>query len=299
MEPKYIIIIASILIFVSIILFAILLMKLNHSPRNDFKFNNRPPENLGLVNINIYLTVVTLLNNAIEEQFINQIKERIIQKNNINDNYFEWSLLELKRFFVLTKILKNVSLYSKFADEIWHEMILSTKEYCKFSNIYNGEYIHHTPKNPNDPLNVYYFAYTDERAFFDWIYSKIFKILPENEYLNKKFFKTPLSKEFIKWIDQSSINDIRDRYFCSNQDSYLITQLIVELKEDIRKMTALNLNTIKQRQKENDYVLPFLYFSYFYQGEFNDMMWHDSETGIADSNDSGGSCGSASCGGGD
>ena len=42
---------------------------------------------------------------------------------------------------------------SKAVDNIWHQFILFTRQYCKFCGDFLGFYLHHVPKTSYTPLN--------------------------------------------------------------------------------------------------------------------------------------------------
>ena len=54
-------------------------------------------------------------------------------------------------------------MFSKRVDDIWHEMLMFTREYETFSKKFYHELLHHTPNNDPTPIPF-------ERAFFDWVY---------------------------------------------------------------------------------------------------------------------------------
>ena len=83
---------------------------------------------------------------AIEKNYGSYVKERVMSKHGeLLDFEFEWELLELKRYFLMTTVLKNVPMFSVHVDEIWHEMILHTRAYQAFCTEFTGRFLHHSP----------------------------------------------------------------------------------------------------------------------------------------------------------
>ncbi len=60
-------------------------------------------------------------------------------------------------------------MFSEEVDEVWHDMLLFTQKYQRFSEKFLGRMLHHTPNAKHDPA-------PQERAFFDWIFSQMFEI---------------------------------------------------------------------------------------------------------------------------
>jgi len=75
---------------------------------------------------------------------------------------------------------RGVAMTSPVIDEIWHQLILFTVEYHKFSNLLDKEYIHHTPNTKSfkfGPDAVSFFYDTYKKYFGDlhsiWIFTVI------------------------------------------------------------------------------------------------------------------------------
>lgn len=129
--------------------------------------------------------LVIRLENALGTDYMEHVKQRVMERHSISQTQYQWMLLEVKRFFLMCAILKQVPMFSKDADLIWHEMLMFTRDYDRFCTTFAGRFIHHQP-------NV---AYTndnklpeEERARYDLIYSMLFHIYPANEALLNLFF---------------------------------------------------------------------------------------------------------------
>lgn len=135
------------------------------------------------------------LENAWRPELESAVKARLIDKRIMSDQSFPWYQLELKRFFFLSALLKNVPMYSEKVDAIWHDMILFTKDYAAFCEEFNGEMIHHTPTNKSTKTED---ASEQERAVFELVYSVSFTHHPYTETIQGSFGHSLLQKSFIQ-----------------------------------------------------------------------------------------------------
>ncbi|WP_211748576.1 hypothetical protein [Paenibacillus sp. Marseille-Q4541] len=166
---------------------------LQTSPRNSASsslFTRPVPMNLGM-----HSTVPSLqrlgdrLEDALKTSYMEQVQKRVIAKHSCSPQKYEWMLQEVKRYFILCAVYKNVPMYSDEADLIWHEMLMFTRDYEQFCVNFTGEFIHHQP-------NITETTTADrekERAMYDLLYSRFFIIHPENEQLCRPFFRHKLN----------------------------------------------------------------------------------------------------------
>lgn len=107
----------------------------------------------------------------------------------------------MKRFFLLTAILRHVPMYSDDTDLIWHEMLMFTREYQRFCEDFAGFYIHHQPNvNPAAAAGE---ALADQRAVFELVYSALFEIAPENGRLLGRFHRSKPSPGLIDELESA------------------------------------------------------------------------------------------------
>lgn len=74
-----------------------------------------------------------------------ELKNRIIQKCEINEHEVIDAFTELLKFFHVISLSKRQCTPSLVIDNIWHEFILFTREYQAFCNEHFGRFIHHSP----------------------------------------------------------------------------------------------------------------------------------------------------------
>lgn len=108
---------------------------------------------------------------AMDGAYFQAVKERIIRKQLLTEKEYALYLLELKRYFFLTTIMKSVPMYNEKVDVIWHEMLLFTKSYDAFCTQFMGSKIHHEPTLNPTPN-------TEEKGLFGFVYLKIARGLP-------------------------------------------------------------------------------------------------------------------------
>lgn len=157
---------------------------------NGFPFVDYPPHQIA---INPELSdVAQPLWKKIDQALTDTFKEKVFRnyqtKNpSITREELEWRWHELKKFFFLAVLFKQVPMFSKLVDDLWHEMILFTRDYHQFCERL-GVKIEHEPHiaprfNP------------DERAYFDLIYSSFFQVEKATTYFYGEFFQYPLPEK--------------------------------------------------------------------------------------------------------
>ncbi|MCI2256079.1 hypothetical protein L2D08_17135 [Domibacillus sp. PGB-M46] len=257
------------------------------------------------------------------------VKARLIEKGMVSDESFSWYQLELKRFFILSAIMKNVPMYSAKVDAIWHDMILFTKDYAAFCEQFHGTMIHHTP---TDKAKITRGASQHERAVFELVYSVLFTEHDYTETIQGPFGKTLLRKSFVeKW--QNAKGKERETYlqqelFEAVPEEYepliyaltkKLAELLEEAEEHVDRRQKTRSKTIMAARPEDQ--TPVLLLSYsilalhepipednnyvssggYYDRDDRDDRYdhHDSGNDSSCSSDSGSgsSCSSSSCGG--
>lgn len=127
------------------------------------------PENLGLLEGVPAEKTLRKMEAALPYEYINQVKIRYLSDHpEITEDEFEWRLFELKRYFILNSVMNHTPMFSSKVDEIWHEMLMFTKQYESFSEKYLGKMLHHTPNLEPEPA-------PQQRAFFEWVFSQLFE----------------------------------------------------------------------------------------------------------------------------
>lgn len=175
------------------------------------------------------------LNKAFTPSFQEKLKMRHLQAHSaMSDAEYEWKLLELKRYFVMCSIMRNVPMFSSAVDEIWHDMLMFTREYQHFCDELIGTTIHHAPHSNVQPM-------PGERAWFDWVYSQLFEPTPFSGYIWNAFFRNPLPKPLLEQFHRESkeqlINHLFNRDAASKYPEIMetIERLIDSTKEHVQR----------------------------------------------------------------
>ncbi|MEK8198614.1 hypothetical protein [Lysinibacillus sp. FSL M8-0134] len=230
------------------------------------------------------------LEQSLSKNFMANVEERVRQKNRLKENEYEWRLLDLKRYFILTSLFKESPMFSEKVDELWHQMLMFTREYDEFSKKYLGTTLHHSP-------NVNILPDPDLRGFFDWVYAELFFIRNENIHLYKGFFRNPVQPAIIDEFKNLPENELIELYF-KKDTNYMSTvlSLISSMKKTANRVKDYEKNVIqemlrkgKTQQNYNAMLIPFLSVSYFHYDEFQSYMKISSNSSSSCT-----SCGSAS-----
>ncbi|MEH7352590.1 hypothetical protein V7150_03325 [Neobacillus drentensis] len=228
------------------------------------------PERLGVLDHVPIQPLLDKLNSALDDDYVQQVKQRFLQENpKRTEDDFEWRLFELKRYFLLSNILKKTPMFSEEVDEIWHDMLLFTQKYQAFSKKFLGEMLHHTPNTNPEPA-------PQERAFFDWVFSQLFQITQYSWKSWGSFFKSPVDHQVLKEFKGDRKEFLIEKYFMVNEDNkvtieYLVAQMKQQLGEieEMYRVDKKGKFTKKRTFGEmSELSLVMVFFSYYYFDEY-------------------------------
>ncbi|WP_066306975.1 hypothetical protein [Bacillus sp. FJAT-29814] len=257
---------AAIILIVAGIIIGVILIAKN---RPKLKKENIPA-NLGVLSNVPLKPLIDQLNSALSDDYIRMVKMRYLEDYpKRSEDEFEWLLFELKRYFIMANLLKKAPMFSDSVDEIWHEMILFTRNYERFSEKFLGKMLHHTPNTTPEPA-------PQERAFFDWVFSQLFEVTQFSWNTWGDFFKYPLASEVLKDFKEKSDEELIKTYFRQTDGNReLLEYLICRMKEQLgvsEKMYRANPrgSFLKQRRYGDMTALSFMmvFFSYYYFDEY-------------------------------
>lgn len=255
------------------------------------------PENLGLLQGVPADKVKTNLEQSLSYEYLNQVKLRFLSEHpDITEDEYEWRLFELKRYFFMNSIMKNTPMFSADVDEIWHEMLMFTRQYETFSDRYMGKMLHHTPNLNPEPA-------PQDRAMFDWLFAQLFEI---TEYTWKAwgaFFQYPLSQDFLKNIRSLNEEEIKQLYFSVNEENEeLVTYLIQRLKKQVRESEEMYSSNRKGKFSRpysygdlSPLTMMMVFYSYYY---FDEYWLHAKEFAYAQQAQGTSGCSAVFCGSG-
>ncbi|MFC4321526.1 glycine-rich domain-containing protein [Litchfieldia salsa] len=219
------------IIAIGLFLFIVLIVTKNIKPsrsrRRQLK-NEPPPGSLG-ISIDGQ-EMIQALDRALTNSYVENVKNRVLLENHkLQDYEFEWTLFELKRYFIMNSLLKSVPMFSTRVDEIWHEMLMFTRDYEKFSKSFYKEILHHTPNLESTPI-------PGERAFFDWVYLSLFELTSNSKEIWGGFLQNPIKRQILDDFKHLPEKDLLSKYFRKNEDwldvkKHLITKMKNEIKQ--------------------------------------------------------------------
>ncbi len=275
---------AWILLFAVVIWFILFLRK-----KLSFKFG-LSPKSVELKPIKGLKKLSDNLEQSLSISYMRNVEERIKKEIKFKENEYNWRLQDLKRYFIMTALLKESPMFSGKVDDLWHQMLMFTREYDDFSKKYLGNILHHSP-------NVKELPDPDLRGFFDWVYAELFFIRKENIHLYNGFFRHPVNPNIIDEFKNLSENELIDIYFKSDTN-YITTvlSLISSMKNTANTIKDYEKGVIQEKMRKskiqknfNAMLVPFLSVSYFHYDEFSSYMKISSASSSSCT-----SCGSAS-----
>ena len=287
----------ALLLLLAVVIWFILFLRNKLS----FTFGLPPKSSLEITPIKGLKKLSDHLEESLSKSYLENVEARVRKENKLLENEYEWRLLDLKRYFILTSLLKESPMFSEKVDELWHQMLMFTREYDDFSKKYQGSILHHSPnvKAAPDP---------DLRGFFDWVYAELFLIRKENIHLYKGFFRYPVHPSIIEEFRNLPEAELIDRYFRSDTKySTAVLSLISSMKKTANQIKDYQKSEIhekmrksKREQKFNNMLVPVLSVSYFHYEEFSSYMKISSAnssscTSCGSASSSCSSCSSSSC----
>lgn len=271
-----------IIIAVAVIIVFILLARLKTTKQVQPKLQiENIPKQLGKLTTTID-PIVEKLESSLDQDYIDKVKQRYLQEHpNKTEADFSWLFFELKRYFILAHIMKKAPMFSEEVDEIWHTMILFTREYEQFSKRFLGEMLHHIPNVTKEPA-------PQERAFFDWIFSQLFEITQFSWLAWGRFFQHPLSRQLIEDFKTESTDTLREKYFQNRLGNEQVIEYFIEQMQE----SITNSEKTFQQNKKGDFskqesfgnlqdiAFMMLFFSYFHFDDYDEYAKDFTDTKV-------------------
>ncbi|MBB3110587.1 hypothetical protein FHS18_002654 [Paenibacillus phyllosphaerae] len=171
-------------------------------------FRGTPPEALGIPAEHPARKAAERLEAALSGDFEARVKDRVMKPAlGIREEEWQWRWFELKRYFLMCGLLRSVPMYSEKVDDVWHEMLMFTREYEQFCKTFCGRLIHHAPHAPGAQPEQ------GERAWFDWVYGELFPLAWSSERLWGRFYKTRLPRQRIEEFELWDRNELLRQRF--------------------------------------------------------------------------------------
>lgn len=162
---------------------------------------------------------------------------------------------EQKRFLMMTKVMKQVPMFSKDVDEVWHQMLMFTRSYESFCQSFAGEMIHHEPNlsgedSPNIRFHfdlMYTLLFHETKKHSEKVWGHRFTEKPTQDYIDSlkemnhrsmwKLFnlKSESSQEVAKELMELIKEQIRESEYKSNEPSFIETRDKMQRLRKIRR----------------------------------------------------------------
>ncbi|MFC0212375.1 hypothetical protein ACFFK0_07860 [Paenibacillus chartarius] len=210
------------------------------------------PPRLGLLHGVPLADTENRLLQAFDDAFGNRVVERMLDRYpRMSVDEAECRLFELKRYFLMGALLRSTPMFSDEVDDVWHEMLMFTREYERFGQSFVGATIHHAPHAGKTEM-------PGERAWFDWLYAHLFEATPYSSRLWHGFCRYPMDRGQLKLLAEGDPAELRQKYFHAERaDAYpdigmTIERLIRQAKEELRY--AGEQTHFEREQAVPDYV---------------------------------------------
>ena len=152
------------------------------------------------------------LERALPNDYAHQLRQRVFTEHpDMTEEEWNWRWVEMRRYFLICALFKQMPMFSSKVDDIWHEMLMFTREYQQFCKQFYGYMLHHSPHGQS-------VSQPDQRALFDWTYSQLFPMTRPNSRLWNGFFNYPLSQATMNNL--YSFNEYRINHSLFNRQTF-------------------------------------------------------------------------------
>ncbi|GBF74586.1 hypothetical protein PA598K_02943 [Paenibacillus sp. 598K] len=204
---------------------------------------HKPPTGLGVRPEHPAYAAAQRLEDAIPADYEQRVKERMQQRYpELSDREWAWRWHEMKRFLLMAGLLNRVEMYSAKVDEVWHEMLMFTREYQTMCERFCGRTIHHAPHaaaTSGADLQP-----ASERAWFDWVYSELFGPNQPGAQLWGAMYRTPMSPELLELLRQPDEAAARRQLFQIGDTS--ASDALTNAREGLLQQARAQLTTAEE-----------------------------------------------------
>lgn len=255
-----------------------------------------PPSKLG-IRLTQAEPLVNKLESSIPKEYEEKLRIRLLKSHPSWTEFdFKWRFFELKRYFILNSLLKTVPMFSDAVDDVWHEMLMHTKEYERFSHSFYNGFLHHTPNMEATPI-------PGERAFFDWVYLCLFEPTANSRLLWGPFLKHPIKKEILEDFQQLLDEQLLEKYFRKDEEGieiidYLIKKLRSEIDQAklvIKEQQKPSFSRISDENQIHHLLNAMVFFSLFHPDDYENQMAPFIPQELSKDSGSGSDCSGFAC----
>lgn len=217
-------------------------------------------------------TLVRYVEQALDSEYVEQIKDRVIREQEIHEQEWENRWFEWKRICLLTLICKEIPLYSREVDEIWNEAASIPEPFEDLSQKLIGQKRFPRPALPKDEMKQ------KNRAWFDFLYTLVFVPTWYSQLTYGDFFKYPLSKEVTHDFSVLTTEQLLEKYFQNEWNAQVpkleetLTTMIHYLKELLQSFTGKSFDQITEiaskKGQHQELFIKYLYLSVYEYEQF-------------------------------
>jgi len=81
------------------------------------------------------------------------VETRLVRKGLVPPERIAGAILEFKRYMALVGLgYRGLGMLSREVDEVWHALILFTRDYDQFCRTTVGDFVHHVPRTSRTPV---------------------------------------------------------------------------------------------------------------------------------------------------
>lgn len=211
---------------------------------------------------------------SLDPEYVQQIKDRVIHEQQINEQEWENRWFEWKRLLLMTLICKNIPLYSREVDEIWHEVLDLPDHYEMFLQKLIGQTSYPTPKLPEEGFDP------NQRAWFDLVYNVLFQPTVYSRQTWGDFFLYPLTKEMTTDFSTKTTEQLIEKYFQNDRDGHLpmfqetVSAIIAYIKQQLDTFKDYNFDQMKsiasKKRVDQELLIQFLYLSAYNYDQYDE-----------------------------
>ncbi|WP_020619471.1 hypothetical protein [Paenibacillus daejeonensis] len=244
MEP--IIIIVAVVVLLSVLYYSFVKKERQAGPNKESSWPaHQPPQKLGIFAGHMAYDAALRLEESIPAGYEERIKERMQQQDTtLTDREWQWRWHELKRFLLMGALLRRVNMYSAQVDEVWHEMLMFTREYQEFCERFCGRMIHHAPHSSAVETAGKLQEPGAERAWFDWVYGELFGPDNPGSRLWGAMYRTPMSPALLELLGQDDEEPARKELFNSGLGDQ--SPELVQAREGLLRRAREQLHEVEE-----------------------------------------------------
>jgi hypothetical protein len=183
-------------------------------------------------------------------EYVDRVKRRVMENHGIRETEWNNRWFELKRFFLMTALMKQVPMYSREVDQVWHEMLMFTRAYEQFSKRFLGEYLHHEPHDAAGAA-----AGRTMRGWFDLIYCWLFQPTPYSILTWGAFFRQPVPTKILRDFEGEVSEEVLERYFRWSAGDVVVRRIVFRLAEQIHEGIRFVRSFVEERGRDEDALI--------------------------------------------